>query len=117
MTPEMICTVTPTINDGTVVRWYFPHDMVAVVDQPCSSPAVSATRSGVRVSTYLHEPPTWVMTAAQNAYETLMADPDADMTGLATHRRKYAIGGPLVPIADRVRAGSPIAREIAESVL
>lgn len=92
----MIVTVTPTIMDGPVVRWYArPSDLLDRAE-----PTVSVSRHGVRVGTYLHKVPDDVMATAQAAYEALRADPSVDVSHLATHRR-VGLFGPLEPAASR----------------
>lgn len=96
----VIVTVTPTLGDGTVVRWY---ETEADAANNAIQPLVSASRNGVLVSTYLHVVPTEVMEAAQTVYVNLRRDPDTDMGYLATHRRR-GLFGPLEPVqADRRR--------------
>ncbi len=92
----MICTVTPTIMDGVVVRWYFPNDDMA--GHPGTEPALSASRSGVRVGTFLHLIPDEFLDKAKEAHRRLSIDCYGDLDDWATHERKYAFGGPLVPI-------------------
>lgn len=91
----MIVTVTPTVMDGTVVRWY--HDADRLDDLDAIRPMLSASRNGVMVGTYLHQVPTVLLAAAQDAYETLRRDRGADLRHLATHRSK-AMFGPLEPV-------------------
>lgn len=92
----MICVVTPTIMDGTVVRWYFPDDSEA--GHPGIEPALSASRNGVRVGTFLHLIPDELKARATRAYLLLSQDSDTDLSSWATHKRQNAFGGPLVPI-------------------
>lgn len=93
----MIVTVTPTIGDGTVVRWYADS---APLDALSHIAMVSASRNGVIVSGYLHEVPDDVMAAARDTYETLRRNRDADVRHLATHRKRRMFG-PYEPIADK----------------
>ncbi|TDC30086.1 hypothetical protein E1211_24895 [Micromonospora sp. 15K316] len=86
----MIITVTPTIGDGTVVRWYPADTHTDLI--PATMPAVSASRNGVLVNTYLHAVPEEVMTAAHEVWEQLRRDHDADVTALATHRKERLFG-------------------------
>lgn len=88
----MIVTVTPTVMDGTVVRWYHNEDAAEYGRE-----MVSASRNGVRVNGYLNDVAADVLSAAQQAYETLRRDNRADVSGLATHRRS-GMFGPLVPV-------------------
>lgn len=92
----MIVTVTPTLMDGSTVRWYArPSDVLDRID-----PTVSVSRHGVRIGTYLHHVPEDVLATAQAAYEALRADPNVDLSHLATHRRQ-GLFGPLVAAASR----------------
>ncbi|MFD6565362.1 hypothetical protein [Micromonospora profundi] len=93
----MIVTVTPTIMSGTVVRWY--HDNDDLDRLPGIEPVASASRDGIRVGVYLHDVPAEVMQAAEEVHETLRRDPDADLSHLATHRKRGGLGGPYEPIA------------------
>ncbi|MGX4657087.1 hypothetical protein ACWCHM_26060 [Micromonospora sp. SCSIO 07396] len=90
----MIVTVTPTLMDGTVVRWHWGE---SDANNPGIEPIVSASRNGVRVGVYLHQVPADVMAAAQQAYDALSRDHHADLKHLATHRRR-GLFGPLEPV-------------------
>jgi hypothetical protein len=94
---EMICTVTPTIMDGTVVRWFFAGDPMA--DNPAVQPAVSASRNGVMIGIFLHQVPPAVLAQANEAFEILRdGGPRELVQAMATHRRTKVFGGDLVPI-------------------
>ncbi len=97
---EIVCTVTPTIGDGTVVRW-FRSETAAEFHWAM----ISASRNGVIKGEHLTngEVPPDVMTKALAAHELLLRDNDADMSALATHRRERTFGGGLIRIE---RAGS-----------
>jgi hypothetical protein len=90
----MIVTVTPTVMDGTVVRWY-------AGDNPDSigSPQVSVSRNGVLVNGYLHEVPEGVLDQAKQLYEGWRINRDAwpDIDRIATHKRRGFLG-PLEPV-------------------
>jgi hypothetical protein len=90
----VIVTVTPTVMDGTVVRWYAGDDPDSI-----GSPQVSVSRYGVLVNGYLHEVPESVLNQAKQLHEGWQRDRNAwpDVEKLATHRRKGLLG-PLVPI-------------------
>lgn len=88
----MIVLVTSTIQSGTVVRWYLDEGAVETHAQ-----AMSASREGVVISTYLHLIPDAALKAANEAYFALSADSDADVGHLATHRRE-GLFGPAVPV-------------------
>ncbi|MBM0257360.1 hypothetical protein [Micromonospora sp. 4G55] len=91
----MIVTVTHTIMDGAVVRWYRP-DMP--LDQLLTArPAISASREGVLVNAYLHEVPEFVLALAQNIHATFQRNPNAPVQHLATHRRR-GMFGPYEPV-------------------
>ncbi len=91
-----ISTVTPTICGGTVVRWYFSGDPHA--GEPHVEPALSASRHGVRIGTFLHLVPVDLLDKANAAHFVLKSNPDADMSGWATHQHERTFGGSLVPI-------------------
>jgi len=99
-TNEPVVTVTPTLADGTVVRWH-----LSVRAATNMSAVVSASRRGVAVhTTYLQEVPADWLAAATAAYEQLVRDPGAGLGHLATHRNSVVSNGPLVPVereADR----------------
>lgn len=91
----MIVTVTPTIMDGTVVRWYLTDDPEAAL----TAPGISASRNEVRVNVPEDEIPPAIRAAAQAGHEALRRDPEVDLAGLATHRRQGLLG-PLRPIKE-----------------
>ncbi|WP_395109806.1 hypothetical protein [Actinomadura sp. SCN-SB] len=78
--PEPVVTVTHTIMDGPVVRWY--RDLTAAELNSC---LLSASRTGVMIhgEVYLHDLPAEWITAAELAHKSLKAG--ADVSGLATH--------------------------------
>jgi hypothetical protein len=92
---DVVCTVTPTIQHGTVVRWY--RSEIAAEQRMVM---VSASRNGVEVGEHLMngEVPSAVMADAAKVWVALQADKDADMSGWATHRRERTLGGSLVRI-------------------
>ncbi|MFB4312934.1 hypothetical protein [Actinomadura sp. 21ATH] len=92
-----VITVTSTIMDGTVVRW-FRNLGEAELQQP----VLAASRHGVSVhAPYLTDiADTWVADA-RRAHEELRRDRRANMTGWATHQQREVTGfrsGPLEPI-------------------
>lgn len=92
----MVCTVAPTVLSGTVVRWYFPGDMAG---RPEVEPAVSASRNGVRIGTFLHEVPADIMALANEAFEILRDNGPRELVqAMATHRQTNTFGGGLEPI-------------------
>ncbi|RAN92645.1 hypothetical protein GAR05_06137 [Micromonospora saelicesensis] len=90
----MIVTVTPTIGDGTVVRWYYTE---SDAEQPGIEPVISASRNGVRIGVFFHQLPDGLFATAQETYEQLRRDSNADVKHLATHRRRNLFG-PLEPV-------------------
>lgn len=94
--PEVVCTVTPTIGDGTVVRWYRSE-----IAAETHHVMVSASRNGVLVGEHLTngEVTPGVIERAELAHDLLRRNHDADLSGWATHRRDRVFGGNLVPVA------------------
>lgn len=96
MTDKPVITVTATVMDGTVVRWYR-----ALGDAHIHRPFLSASRNGVKVHEgYLHEMPADCVKAAEDAYEVLRYRRDADMSRLATHVSTGPSNGPLTPVEE-----------------
>ena len=85
-----IVTVTPTINDSTVVRWYGSLQAVAL-----SHDIISASRNGVTGGGAYITEADWE--AASSAHEALVRDQNADLKYLATHRRNGFMG-PFEPV-------------------
>ena len=83
----MIVTITPTVMDGTVLRWY-PRDDAS------GQPAMSVSRNRVEVHEKDLLGPEHVQAAAE-AHAALKADRYADVTGYATHLK---LRSGLVPI-------------------
>lgn len=98
----MIITVSPTIMDGTVVRWY--HDRTPLDALHAHQPAVSASRNGVLVHGYLDAIGDDVLGAAKDVQQLLARNRYADVQHLATHRQR-GMFGPYEPI--------PVAQESA----
>lgn len=96
----VVVTVTPTIQDGTVVRWY--RSEIAAERRMVM---ISASRNGVAIGEHLSngEVPPETLAAAEAAHAELRANRDADMSVYATHRRTNSPWAPLVP----VREGEP----------
>jgi hypothetical protein len=88
----MIVIVTPTIMDGTVVRWYATEHAAVERDE-----AITASRNGIRVPGDLADIPDAVIRAAVGAHVVLRDDEDIDLSHLATHRRR-GMFGPLEPV-------------------
>lgn len=97
----MVVTVTPTIMDGTVVRWYRSIEpaMADATLAVARGELLSASRDGVLVRCYLHEVPDDVLRAAREAYQQLKRDRNADLRHLATHRRARLFSGELVEVS------------------
>jgi hypothetical protein len=96
----MICTVTPTIMDGYVVRWWRSVDHA----EYGGPPSVSVSRNGIRVEVFLHEVPDDVLEQAHAAWLLLKArattatDYDT-VQAMATHRFSGPFkNGDVVPI-------------------
>lgn len=90
MTTNAVVTVTPTIQDGTVVRWF-----TSLADAEDCEPVVSASRN--RVVQHRDPVPEAWLVAAEAVWKALRSNPDADMRHLATHRRNGFLG-PLVSV-------------------
>lgn len=96
-TPQAVVIVTPTIMDGTVVRWYRDSDAVVY-----GAELLSASRNGVMVLAhcYLHQiPPAWIE-AATAAYQDLKAG--RSVAELATHRTRFGHRSVVEPIEPTV---------------
>ncbi|MGW0587461.1 hypothetical protein [Streptosporangium sp. NPDC002607] len=95
-TGDPVVTVTPTVMDGTVVRWHH-----SVRDAEIHRPVVSASRRGVAIhAEYITDVPVGWIVAATQAYEALLNDRRADLGHLATHRNQGHPSGPLVPVTE-----------------
>lgn len=93
MLHDPIVTVTPTIQDGIVVRWY-DNPNAAVYGHEL----VSASRNGVLVHAYLNEVPADILDRAREAYEILRdGKPPETVYAMATHRSRL-LSGDLEPI-------------------
>jgi hypothetical protein len=100
----IVSTVTPTIMDGTVVRWY-RSEIAAETHRVM----VSASRNGISVGEHLTngEVTPGVMERAELVHELLRRKPDADLSGWATHRRERTFGGGLVRVGIPAAAVTP----------
>lgn len=85
----MIVIATPTIMDGTTIRWYTDEATVERHD-----PVASASRN--KVEFYQDDVPAHVRDAAQAAGRELAKDRDADVRHYATHTK--TLFGPLTPV-------------------
>lgn len=95
MEPEPIITVTPTVMDGTVVRWY--RDLK---DYEVAEPVLSASRNRWMThggKTAPQMPAEWLR-VARETHTILREDWEADVSHLATHRAPRGRRGMLVPI-------------------
>lgn len=91
-----VIEVTPTIQDGTVVRWYRSVE----ADRTSARLSLSASRRGVEIhSEYLTDIPEEWIVRAKEAYAVLVKDRNADLSAWATHRRRGLLG-PLEAISD-----------------
>lgn len=86
-----VSVITPTVQDGTVVRWYASLDAAEHHDE-----MASASRNAVEF--YRDEIPARVRDAAQAAHRELSGNPGADVRHYATHEHTGAFGGRLVPV-------------------
>lgn len=94
MSESPVITVTVTVMDGTVVRWF--RDLNAAENMRA---AVSASRNGVSIhAEYLTDVPKLWVDAALEAYGELKVNRDVNLSGMATHRHRGAMNGPLVPV-------------------
>jgi len=89
---DRIVTVTATIMDGTVVRWY--GSLRAAENH---REIISASRNGVMGGDTYITPADFA--AAWSAHEELVRYPYADMRHLATHRAVGCLVEPLEPLA------------------
>jgi hypothetical protein len=89
-----VVVATPTVLDGTVVRWY--RSMAAYAHQQAS---VSASRARVSVhdDEYQTLPPEWVALAT-DVHHQLARDPRANVDHVVTHQHRRALGDQLTPI-------------------
>lgn len=87
---EYVCVATPTVMDGTVVRWYADlaaHEQGNVI--------ASASRN--RVEFHRDEVHPRIRDAVQAAHRELSGNRHADVRHYTTHRRD-GLSGPLVPV-------------------
>lgn len=94
----IVCTVTPTIQDGTVVRWYRSE-----IAAETGKVMISASRNGVEIGQHLTngQVPTDVLAKAEEAHAVLAGGGSSDqLVDWATHRRERTFGGPLVPVSE-----------------
>lgn len=85
----MIVTVTPTIMDGTVVRWYAGEDAEDRAEE-----LASASRNRAIVA---DSAPDSLRCTAESVHAALRQNRNADLNYLATHRRE-GLSGPLVSV-------------------
>lgn len=88
----MIVTITPTVMDGTVLRWYDADD------DEGHHPVMSVSRNRVQIHDKDKVTPESVQAAAV-AFAELKRDRYADVRKYATHMRLRA-GRPLVALKD-----------------
>lgn len=95
----IVCTVGPSVSDGTVVRW-FRSEIAA----DSATVMVSASRTGVVIGDGLidGQVPAAVLDRARLAHQVLAAGGSSDdLVSWATHRHERTFGGPVVPVARR----------------
>lgn len=85
----MIVTITPTVMDGTVLRWYD-------ADDDTGKPVMSVSRNRVEVYEKDRIGPMDAEMAAK-AYAELKRNRYADVRCYATHAR-MRLGGALIPL-------------------
>lgn len=90
--PDMVVMVTPTIEDGYVVRWYRNIDTASR-----GSERVSASRNAVNIHVPIHFVPVDLIVIATDVRRMLRRDDVEPVKALATHRRKV-FGDELEPI-------------------
>jgi hypothetical protein len=94
MSTTAVITVTHTVMDGQVARWY-----QSVEGATYNQPVLSASRNGVSVhAEYLTSIPEDWVAAAKAAYLELAEGPHADVRRLATHRNRGFMNGPIEPV-------------------
>lgn len=89
---DTVVTITPTIMDGTVLRWY---PSLASAERDPRFAIASASRNAVEFYTDNVHPR--IRDAAQAAHRELSANRNADVRHYATHQHE-AMFGPLVPV-------------------
>lgn len=94
--PDPVITVTPTIQSGTVVRWYYCTAGVEINGRP----VLSASREGVTIhgDVFWHDIPREWLNRATDAQEMLkLSNGKRDLNYFATHKRR-GLTGPLEPV-------------------
>lgn len=89
----MIVTSTPTICDGTVVRWYRSEQ--AAID---GNAQVTASRNGVSVPGVVDVQWKPAVDAAWDIHRKLRRDRDADVSDVITHRMPFLRRRELIPV-------------------
>lgn len=79
-TGTFLVTSTPTVCDGTVLRWYRSEHAARYGNE-----SISASRNGV-FGQHGHHLNPGIFNAAWSAHLRLAADRDADMSDLVTHK-------------------------------
>lgn len=88
----MIVTITPTVLDGTVLRWYDTED------DRGEHPVMSVSRTRVEVYRKGAIDPAALLAACQ-AHAALKANRNADVRRYATHMRLHP-NRPLIPLKE-----------------
>jgi hypothetical protein len=97
MSEQPVVVATPTIMDGTVVRWHrnmsaYAHGQVSV--------SASRHRVSIHDDEFQTLPREWV-DLALDVHRQLARDPKAPVGHVITHRHQ-GLGGPLVPVQAEV---------------
>lgn len=82
--PPMVVTSTPTISNGTVLKWWLAQG--ARTGEPGVQPEMSASRHGVLVNTYLHIIPAAALDQAHEAHRLLAAGDAVAASRIVTHQ-------------------------------
>lgn len=98
MSEQPVVVATPTVMDGTVVRWF--RSMAAF---QCHQPSVSASRARVSIhdDEYQTLPQDWVA-LAMDVHRQLARDPRANVGHVVTHRHRRVLGDEIVPVRAEV---------------
>ncbi len=91
---RIVCIVSPTIQDGTVVRWY-RSEIAAEMRHVLISASRNAVVDGDAL--ILGDVPPEIRAQAEAAHAELRANHDADMSVYATHTRALFGGVVALP--------------------
>ncbi|MFD5089377.1 hypothetical protein ACFWMR_02160 [Amycolatopsis thailandensis] len=90
---NLVVTVTPTIMEGTVIRWYRSLSAASTGGQAVAS----ASRNGFSFFIMLTRADNPLIDAVRDAHDALAAGHVNEVETIATHRR-HSLFGPLVPV-------------------